>query len=239
MVPDSKRSVLVLDTCFWLLQIQKIRPDDITNLLRAKNSLFNKFIEIGNLREAVLIANAILLSISQETSMDLKKKYKVLFESNLLIKKFKKILHSDRVRKANSLPRAKHTKMEQSICMNKMMIIIKINFWRTDKYNALKIDAQIFAKNGAVLNIWCFSSARIVSSMLDVDFLLFSRVERVSKQFHLPFWRVKNAKEPWMKFQANIYNVLKLKFENPFHGQKSRDIPLFQLRSFRWFDALS
>ena len=42
--------------------------------------------------------------------MDLQKKYKVLFESNLLIKKFKKILHSDRVRKANSLPRAKHTK---------------------------------------------------------------------------------------------------------------------------------
>lgn len=137
LVPVSNRSVLVLDTCFWLLQIQKIRPDDITNLLRAKNSLFNKFIEIGNLREAALIANAILLSISQETSMDLQKKYKVLFESNLLIKKFKKILHSDRVRKANSLPRAKHTKKEQSICMNKIMIIIKINFRRTDKYNAL------------------------------------------------------------------------------------------------------
>ena len=70
------------------MQIQKIRPDDITNLLRAKNSLFNKFIEIGNLREAALIANAILLSISQEPSMDLQKKYKVLFESNLLIKKY-------------------------------------------------------------------------------------------------------------------------------------------------------
>lgn len=70
------------------MQIQKIRPDDITNLLRAKNSLFNKFIEIGNLREAGLIANAILLSISQEPSMDLQKKYKVLFESNLLIKKY-------------------------------------------------------------------------------------------------------------------------------------------------------
>ena len=70
------------------MQIQKIRPDDITNLLRAKNSLFNKFIEIGNLREAALIANAILLPISQETSMDLQKKYKVLFESNLLIKKY-------------------------------------------------------------------------------------------------------------------------------------------------------
>ena len=119
------------------MQIQKIRPDDITNLLRAKNSLFNKFIEIGNLREAALIANAILLSISQEPSMDLQKKYKVLFESNLLIKKFKKILHSDRVRKANGLPRAKHTKKEQSICMKKMIIIIKINFRRTDKYNAL------------------------------------------------------------------------------------------------------
>ena len=96
-----------------------------------------------------------------------------------------------------------------------------------------------FAKNGAVLNIWCFSSARIVSSMLDVEFLLLSRVERVSKEFHLPFWRVKNDKEPCIKFQANIYNVLKLKFENPFHGRKSRDIPLFQLRSFRWFGALS
>ena len=72
------------------MQIRKIRPDDITNLLRAKNSLFNKFIEIGNLREAALIANAILLTISQETSMDLQKKYKVLFKSNLLIKKFKK-----------------------------------------------------------------------------------------------------------------------------------------------------
>ena len=54
----------------------------------AKSSLFNKFIEIGNLREAALIANAILLSVSQETSMDLQKKYKVLFEPNLLIKKF-------------------------------------------------------------------------------------------------------------------------------------------------------
>ena len=63
------------------MQIQKIRPDDITNLLRAKNSLFNKFIEIGNLREAALIANAILLSTSQETSMDLQKKYKVLFKT--------------------------------------------------------------------------------------------------------------------------------------------------------------
>ena len=63
------------------MQIQKIRPGDITNLLRAKNSLFNKFIEIGNLREAALIANAILLSTSQETSMDLQKKYKVLFKT--------------------------------------------------------------------------------------------------------------------------------------------------------------
>ena len=67
---------------------QKIRPDVITNLLMAKSGLFNKFIEIGNLREAALIANAILLSVSQETSMDLQKKYKVLFEPNLLIKKF-------------------------------------------------------------------------------------------------------------------------------------------------------
>ena len=129
-------------------------------------------------------------------------------------------------------------KKEQSICMKKMIIIIKINFRRTDKYNALN-RWTYFAKNGAALNIWCFSSARIVSSMLDVDFLIFSQVERVSKQFHLPFWRVKNANEPWIKFQANIYNVLKLRFENPFHRRKSPDIHSFQLRSFRWFDAFS
>ena len=69
---------------------QKIRPDLITNLLMAKNSSCNKFIEIGNLREAGLIANAMLLSVSQETSMDLQKKYKVLLEPNLFIKPFKK-----------------------------------------------------------------------------------------------------------------------------------------------------
>ena len=56
----------------------------------AKNSSCNKFIEIGNLREAGLIANAMLLSVSQETSMDLQKKYKVLLEPNLFIKPFKK-----------------------------------------------------------------------------------------------------------------------------------------------------
>ena len=116
------------------------------------------------------------------------------------------------------------------------MIIIKKSTFEEQTSIMHQIYEHIFAKNGAVLNIW-FSRARIVSSMLVVDFPLFSRLER--KQFHPPFGRVKNAKEPWIKFQAIIYNVLKLRFENPFHGRKSPDIPLLQLRSFRWFDAFS
>ena len=66
---------------------QNVRPDDITNLLMAKDSLFVELNEIGKLREATLTANSVLLSISQETSMDLQEKYKVLLKPNLLLKK--------------------------------------------------------------------------------------------------------------------------------------------------------
>ena len=56
---------------------------------------------------------------------------------------------------------------------------------------------------------------------------------------HLPFWRMKNAEENALnKFQRNTYNVLKLRFKNTFHGQKSPNIPFFFLLGrFRWFDA--
>ena len=54
---------------------QNVTPDFIANLRE-------KFIKIKNLREAALIANALLLSVSHETSMDLQEKYKVLFKPN-------------------------------------------------------------------------------------------------------------------------------------------------------------
>ena len=56
----------------------------------AKDSLFLEFIGIGNLREATLIVNSVLPSVSQETSMDLQEKYEVLLKPNLLLKKWHK-----------------------------------------------------------------------------------------------------------------------------------------------------
>ena len=39
---------------------------------------------------------------------------------------------------------------------------------------------------------------------------------------------MKNAEENALnKFQRNTYNVLKLRFKNTFHGQKSPNIPFF------------
>ena len=66
---------------------QNVSSDVITNLLLANDSLFQKFIEIGNLRKAVPIANSVLLSVSQETSMNFQERYKVLLKRNLLLKK--------------------------------------------------------------------------------------------------------------------------------------------------------
>ncbi|CAH3159289.1 unnamed protein product, partial [Pocillopora meandrina] len=57
---------------------QNVSTDFITNLLLAKDSLFRKSIEIRNLREAALIANSVMLSVSQETSMNLQERYKVM-----------------------------------------------------------------------------------------------------------------------------------------------------------------
>ena len=59
---------------------QNVAPDFIANLRE-------KFIKIKNLTEAALIANALLRSVSHETSMDLQEKYKVLFKLNSLLKK--------------------------------------------------------------------------------------------------------------------------------------------------------
>ena len=87
MVPISNKLVTVIDTCFWLLQI---KPSQNTNLLMAKNSTFQKFIEIGNLTEAALIANSFLLSVLQETSMGFQERYKVDLKRNLLLKKWNK-----------------------------------------------------------------------------------------------------------------------------------------------------
>ncbi|XP_027058239.1 sperm receptor for egg jelly-like, partial [Pocillopora damicornis] len=57
---------------------QNVSSDVITNLLLANDSLFQKFIEIGNLRKAVPIANSVLLSVSQETSMNFQERYEVM-----------------------------------------------------------------------------------------------------------------------------------------------------------------
>ena len=66
---------------------QKERPYAITNFLMANESLFDEFIRSGNLRKAALIANSVLLSVSQETSIELQERYKVLLKPNLLLKK--------------------------------------------------------------------------------------------------------------------------------------------------------
>lgn len=66
---------------------QKERPDAITNFLKANESLFDEFIRSGNLRKAALIANSVLLSVSQETSIELQERYKVLLKPNLFLKK--------------------------------------------------------------------------------------------------------------------------------------------------------
>ena len=87
LVLTSNKLVTVIDTCFWLLQI---KPSQNTNLLMAKNSTFQKFIEIGNLTEAALIANSFLLSVLQETSMGFQERYKVDLKRNLLLKKWNK-----------------------------------------------------------------------------------------------------------------------------------------------------
>ena len=87
MVLISNKLVTVIDTCFWLLQI---KPSQDTSLLMAKNSTFQKFIEIGNLTEAALIANSFLLSVLQETSMGFQERYKVHLKRNLLLKKWNK-----------------------------------------------------------------------------------------------------------------------------------------------------
>ena len=65
----------------------KERPDAITNFLMVNDSLFDEFIRSGNLRKAALIANSVLLSVSQETSIELQERYKVLLKPNLLLKK--------------------------------------------------------------------------------------------------------------------------------------------------------
>ncbi|CAH3159297.1 unnamed protein product [Pocillopora meandrina] len=57
---------------------QNVSTDFITNLLLANDSLFQKFIAIGNLRKAALLANSVLLSVSQETSMNFQERYKVM-----------------------------------------------------------------------------------------------------------------------------------------------------------------
>ena len=87
LVLISNKLVTVIDTCFWLLQI---KPSQDTSLLMAKNSTFQKFIEIGNLTEAALIANSFLLSVLQETSMGFQERYKVHLKRNLLLKKWNK-----------------------------------------------------------------------------------------------------------------------------------------------------
>ena len=142
LVPISNRLIIVIDSYFWLLQIkpsQSVTPDFIANLRE-------KFIKIKNLREAALLANVLLLSVSHETSMDLQEKYKVLFKPNSYLKSETKLVHSDSIRKAKSLQRAKRATKWENIYMKKIITIKKINFRRTDKYNTLNISTYFWEK---------------------------------------------------------------------------------------------
>ena len=93
---------------------------------------------------------------------------------------------------------------------------------------------NIFSRKmeSCLLNLWYFCSARVVASTLDVQVPLFSQVERVSIQFCLPLWRLKNGQEHSIKFQTITYNVLKMRLANLFHVLKPLDIPLFHLKHF-------
>ena len=64
-----------------------MKPSQNTSLIMAKKSIFQKFIELRNLKEAALIANSFMLSVSQKTSGDLQERYKVLLKLNLFLKK--------------------------------------------------------------------------------------------------------------------------------------------------------
>lgn len=80
----------------------------------ANDSLFDEFIRSGNLRKAALIANSVLLSVSQETSIELQERYKVLLKPLLLktcyLKSEIKLVRYDHIQKAKSVLRAKHAK---------------------------------------------------------------------------------------------------------------------------------
>ena len=154
MVPISNRVVIVIDTFFWLLQIspyQNVSTDFITNLLLANDSLFQKFIEIGNLRKAALLANSVLLSVSQETSMNFQERYKVLFKHNLLLKKWNNTSSLWSYPKSKEFTKSQtcqRKKKELRICIwKKNTIIKKINFWKTVEYNALNIRTYFLEKN--------------------------------------------------------------------------------------------
>ena len=111
LVLTSNKLVTVIDTCFWLLQI---KPSQDTSLLMAKNSTFQKFIEIGNLTEAALIANSFLLSVLQETSMGFQERYKVDLKRNLLLKKWNKTSSLWSYPKSKEFTeRAKHAKKRE------------------------------------------------------------------------------------------------------------------------------
>ena len=69
-------------TCdFHVLQVepsQLLRPENISKLLTANNSLFTEVIKNGDLSKAVQIANAVLQVVLEDTLMDSTKKAKVV-----------------------------------------------------------------------------------------------------------------------------------------------------------------
>ena len=112
------------------------------------------------------------------------------------------------------------------------MVIINSTF--EEQTNILHwIYEHIFQKNG-VLSVKSLIFLQCESRGFNVrcSSPLFSQVERVSIQFCLPLWRLKNGQEHSIKFQTITYNVLKMRLANLFNVLKPLDIPLFHLKHF-------
>lgn len=110
------------------------------------------------------------------------------------------------------------------------MIKIKINFRRTDKYNALNRWTDFCEKWSCVKYLMFFQGENRFFHVR-CWLLLFSRVERVSKQFHLPFRRVKNAKEP-SNFKQIFTTSWNWSLKIHFMGGKHRTFLYFNLEVF-------
>ena len=55
-----------------------MRAENFSNILMTNDSLFNNVVKHGDLSKAALIANSILQSVKQDTTMDILEKAKVV-----------------------------------------------------------------------------------------------------------------------------------------------------------------